>query len=298
MQTLEMLRSHFGNVEGVTFSEGQGGLPRVLLSHATGGTAEIYLLGATVTSWKQPKHGEVLFLSSKAQFLGGKAIRGGVPLIFPQFSGDGPLPAHGVARSRSWEICACTSDQQSGTTVVFRLQASAETRAIWDWDFELTFEVSLSERLAMTLQIKNTGTRPLTYQSALHTYFRVSDISETTSTGFAGLAYRDNVLGKMGIEDRNDIEITEETDRVYKNGPSHLQVIDSSGGRTIDIEKQNLSDAVLWNPWIEKAAKLSDLADDEFREFVCVEVGDILTPQTLQPGEIKRGGQVLSVESH
>ena len=55
---------------------------------------KIHHYGATVLSWIVDGT-EKLFLSSKAILDGTKAIRGGIPLVFPQF-GPGVLQQHGI----------------------------------------------------------------------------------------------------------------------------------------------------------------------------------------------------------
>jgi len=56
---------------------------RVTASLPTGESIEVLLYGATVTSWKSANGKENLFLSSKAHLDGSKAVRGGIPLVFP-----------------------------------------------------------------------------------------------------------------------------------------------------------------------------------------------------------------------
>ena len=56
---------------------------RVTASLPTGESVEVLLFGAHVLSWKTAKGQEKLFLSSKAYLDGSKAVRGGIPLIFP-----------------------------------------------------------------------------------------------------------------------------------------------------------------------------------------------------------------------
>jgi glucose-6-phosphate 1-epimerase len=63
---------------------------------------KVYYFGANITSWKY-RGVERLFLSSKAIVTGPKAIRGGIPIVFPQFGpealpGYKALPQHGFAR--------------------------------------------------------------------------------------------------------------------------------------------------------------------------------------------------------
>ena len=55
---------------------------KVTASLPTGESVEIYLYGATVTSWKT-NNTELLWLSEGAVLDGTKAIRGGVPVVFP-----------------------------------------------------------------------------------------------------------------------------------------------------------------------------------------------------------------------
>src|SRR5512146_3353582 len=81
-----------------TLSAGRNNLPKVILHGPDGAQAEVYLHGAQVTSWKAADGLERLFLSERSDFLPGSAIRGGVPVIFPQFNELGPLIKHGFAR--------------------------------------------------------------------------------------------------------------------------------------------------------------------------------------------------------
>jgi len=59
-------------------------LEKVVLNHK-GASAEVYLWGATLTSYKPASGKENIFVSPGAKFDGVKAIRGGVPVVFPQW---------------------------------------------------------------------------------------------------------------------------------------------------------------------------------------------------------------------
>ncbi|HEX5871641.1 MAG TPA: hypothetical protein VFY65_14540, partial [Longimicrobium sp.] len=78
-------------------------MPKLRLTHASGGTAEVYLHGAHVASWVPAGGSEAMFLSRAATLAPGEAIRGGVPVIFPQFASRGPLAKHGFARVQPWK---------------------------------------------------------------------------------------------------------------------------------------------------------------------------------------------------
>ena len=49
----------------------------------TGESVEVLLYGATIISWKDPSGAEKLWVSEKAKLDGSKAVRGGVPVVFP-----------------------------------------------------------------------------------------------------------------------------------------------------------------------------------------------------------------------
>jgi D-hexose-6-phosphate mutarotase len=45
----------------------------------------------------------------------------------------------------------------------------------------------------------------------------------------------------------------------------------------------------VWNPWIAKAKAMPDFCDEEYREMVCVESGNVADNRlTLAPGETSR----------
>lgn len=56
---------------------------RVTATLPTGESVQVLLYGATVISWKSAGAKENIFLSTKAHLDGSKAVRGGIPLVFP-----------------------------------------------------------------------------------------------------------------------------------------------------------------------------------------------------------------------
>lgn len=79
-----------------TLNEGINGQPKLelfLLSNdqLVTNSCDIYLWGGTVTSWKQ-NNIEKIFVSEKALFNGVKAIRGGIPIVFPVFGQPSKIP--------------------------------------------------------------------------------------------------------------------------------------------------------------------------------------------------------------
>lgn len=140
-----------------------------------------------------------------------------------------------------------------------------------------------------SLAVKNTGERgPLSFTAALHTYFRVSDISEATVEGLKGTKYLDSLDGRKEKTEENDsVKFAEEVDRIYAAVPSDgaIKIVDgggaggggesgspsSSSGHSISLETVNLPDAVVWNPWTSKSKGMADFGDEEYKEMLCVE---------------------------
>lgn len=272
---------------------GQNGLPKLVLSHDSGSTAEIYLHGAHITSWKPAGGAEALFLSRAAQFQSDKSIRGGIPVVFPQFADLGPLPKHGFARLQNW---AWIEQDESASRAVLRLDESEATRATWPPAFRAELAVELGDRdLSLTLSIENTDARPFDFAAALHTYLRVADVRRVAVEGLQGVRYRDRAEQELRLDEAPRLTIAGEVDRLYLNAPRTVQVEDRAGNRTFRVESKNFADAVVWNPWMEIAASLPDMEDDEYLEMVCVEAAQVGEPVELAPGETWQGTQQIEV---
>lgn len=264
---------------------GNNNLPKIILHHSSGATAEVYLHGAQVTSWVTATGDELLFLSHAAEFTT-KAIRGGIPLCWPQFGGQGSLPAHGFVRTADWEFASSDSLADGAITATLRLTETPASLALWPHKFLLKLAVTLRETtLTVAFHATNTGSEEFTSQLAFHTYFHIEDIHRAAVSGLHGTTYQDAMHDMTPTPEQNEsIRFTEETDRIYLNTPSTLQVIDKVSKRTISIEKTNLPDAVVWNPWSAKAQRMPDFGDTEYQQMLCVETARISEPLTLAPG--------------
>jgi len=271
-----------------------GSLPRILLTSSDNARAEIYLHGAHLTSWIPAGGEEQLFLSRKSEFREGAAIRGGVPIIFPQFSNVGPFMRHGFARVTPWEFVGAEAVASNAVAATFQRRDSDATRKIWPYSFLAEFAVTLcGNRLEMRFAVTNTDSPPFSFTAALHTYFSATDVSRVRIENLKGVRYRDQVTGKDEVEAAASVKFDGEVNRIYFNTPPHL--ILREGNRAVDIQATGFSDAVVWNPGAENGAALSDLETEGYRRFVCVEAAAIGAPVLLAPNENWRGTQILSV---
>jgi len=267
---------------------GNGGLPKVKITSAAA-SAEVYLHGAHLTSWVPAGAKPVIFLSDKAQFQDGKAIRGGVPICFPWFNAkaDNPkAPSHGFVRTKSWEL---ESIIHEGNAIAVSLSTASDeaTRKWWPHDFKAVQRITISSHLQMELTVTNTGAAPLTFEEALHTYYKVGGIRKIRIVGLDGVAYLDNADSLREKMQHGDNVFTQRTDNAYVNTQSELELTDPVLKRRILIGKQNSHNTVVWNPWAELAHGMADLGDDDWQDFVCVEAANIRANafSLLQPGE-------------
>lgn len=278
----------------VEHGTGEGGLERLVLRADDGATAEVYRHGAHVSSWRPAPFGdERLFLSSRALFRTGTAIRGGIPVIFPQFAAEGPLPRHGFARTTLWTLEDSRRDPAGDVGATFRLTDSPETRRLWDVSFLATLTVRVGgARLSVLLGVENTGTRPFRFTAALHTYLRLHDARRTTVIGLHGARYRESGAADGFAFDASERVVIEDAiDRVYLDVPVPLTVREPR--RTTVVEREGFPDVVLWNPGTRGAAALSDLEPGEEHRMLCVEAAAVGAPVELEPGRRWQGSQSL-----
>jgi glucose-6-phosphate 1-epimerase len=230
---------------------------------------------------------DLLWLSPLARCGDGEAIRGGVPVIFPQFASRGPLPKHGFARDRAWELDT-GSDGAPVARVACRLRDDDRTRAVWTHRFTLTLVAEAAgPRLSMTLRVRNDGTEPFTFTAALHTYLAV-DGPGALLHGLAGRQAEDNAAGGAAR--------TLPAEPLPALGPLDVAVPGARGpvrleGKAGDVEVRcgdegGFDSLVVWNPG--EAHGLSDVPPDGAPQFLCVEPAR-LRPVTVEPSGAWRG---------
>ncbi|CAM8981506.1 unnamed protein product [Rhodiola kirilowii] len=279
------------------------GIDQVVLRNPQGASARVSLHGGQVTSWRNDYGEELLFTSSKAIFKPPKAIRGGIPICFPQFGNCGSLEQHGFARNKLWKIDENPpplplSDSQGKSFVDLILKPSEEDLKFWPHVFEFRLRVSLATdgRLTLISRIRNINGKPFNFSFAYHTHLSVSDICEVRVEGLETLDYLDNLLQKERFTEQGDaLTFESEVDRVYLGSPSMVAVIDHEKKRTFVIRKEGLPDIVVWNPWEKKSKTMSDFGDEEYKQMLCVDGAIIEKPVTLKPGEEWTGRLELSV---
>jgi glucose-6-phosphate 1-epimerase len=267
---------------------------RVFLRSADGATAGIHLHGAHLVSWRPATDGEErLFLSDRSEHHLGAAIRGGVPVIFPQFAAEGPLPRHGFARTSRWTLTRVEQAADGGALATLELRDTPAIRAIWPASFVATLTVRVGgDRIEIGFAVRNAGAQPFSFTAALHTYLRVRDVGDAELVGLRGTRYRESSAPTVLVVDEAEtLRPTDAVDRVYVDAP--VAVTLEEPGRALHIESSGFRDVVVWNPGAAAAAKLKDMEPGGERRMLCVEAAAVQVPIALAPGGRWAGSQTL-----
>jgi len=275
-------------------------LDKVTLKHISGASAEIHLFGAHVTSFKDQTGKELLYMSTKSLFKLGTPIRGGIPIMFPQFADSGPLAKHGWARTSFWKV-----RRQGDSEVVLELKSSASTLEDWPYEYELVLEVKIEYNddldddvfkknvavLKMELDITSPD-KAFYFTGGFHPYILTDDLNSVTITGLKRtdkeqLHFIDNATGRKAQELAGDVDLAvttlgkREVDRIYIDSTDRVDT-----GKIVVEKYGGFKDLVIWNPHSEKGNKIEDMEKDDYTKFVCVE------PVIFEPrgGSPFRGG--------
>ncbi|MFB1485922.1 MULTISPECIES: D-hexose-6-phosphate mutarotase [unclassified Thiocapsa] len=299
---IEALNAEHG-IDGILrFTEGRGGLTIIEIANAQA-TALISPYAGQVLAYR-PADGadDLLFVSERAYFAEGKAIKGGIPICWPWFGADPEAkgrPAHGFVRAWPWQVLATESLGDGATRVQLGIADDAATRAIWPQYFNLLIDIHVGATLSVALSTLNAGDRPFHITQGFHTYFKVGDATQVAVEGLDGCRYIDKAAdgGDVVIRQDGQVRFEREVNRIYEDVPSVLTIVDPTLDRRIRIESEHSCTAVVWNPWVETAKAMGDLDDQDYRRFVCVETLNTASEVIeIPPGETYRLAARYAIE--
>ena len=265
--------------------------------------------GAQILSYQRVGDPPLLWLSEDAIFRQGKSVRAGVPVCWPWFGNlqrnpasvqamysGSEAPAHGLARTRDWQLLA--ADQQGeGLRVTFSLPQAQGELPGWAHDVELTLVLELGDDLKLTLTSRNQGEQPVTLSQALHSYFAVSDVRQVQVEGVEGLNYIETLADWETRPQQGALTFAGETDRIYLATPQRLSIVDAHWQRRITLASSGSRSAVIWNPWTDRARELADMADDGWQRMLCIETANVWDDVVeLKPGASHSLGLIIGSE--
>lgn len=263
-----------------------GQLPALQLRAPDGAEAVITLYGAHLVSWKPVLAADVisqerLFVSRLSSLDGTRAIRGGVPVIFPQFAERGNGMRHGFARVSTWRVLDSGEQDGAAFAVLALTQAdlAPQVAAAWPHAFELRLRVALhGAELTMALDVRNTGRDAFPFAAALHTYHLVDDVEAVRIDGVQA----------------ETLAIVDKLDQAFEGIAGKIDF--DTGADKLVLEQAGFTDAVVWNPGAADTAALADMEDEEYRNFVCIEPA-LLGPLTLEAGAGWHGEQRMVAQA-
>ena len=253
-------------------------------------SALIALQGAQVLEFTPAGAQPVIWLSETAAFKHGQSVRGGIPVCWPWFGDlarnpqavrdcignlEPPVPAHGWARSQPWLLQAI-GETEDEVKIRLEYPAPMGLPVAWAAQVSLTLDISIGQRLQLSLTTRNHSTNTLTLSQALHSYFAVSHIDQVQVFDLDNVRYLDTLQLWSERRDAAPLPIQQETDRIYLDTPPLIRIEDSGWQRTICIESRSSRSAVVWNPWIDKSARLSQFRPDAYQRMLCIETARVM----------------------
>lgn len=294
MSELADLQRRFASADFLTFRELAADF--IAIDIATPDSiASIALQGAHLLTWQPAKQKPVIWLSKAAKFVPGKSVRGGVPLCWPWFGSHPSAPAeagypgHGFARTIPWSLLDARKLPDGRVRLEFEPVMNDAARMQWPHPSNVKYSITLGQELVVGLTTRNTGERPFALSQALHTYFEIGDIGRIAVAGLSGCSYIDKVAGGKRRKQSGDVVFSGETDRVYLDTRGCCGIVDPLLKRTLLITSTGSRSTVVWNPGVEKAAKMGDFGKSGENRMVCVETANAADDVvTLAPGETHR----------
>lgn len=245
--------------------------------------AKVFLQGAQLTEFTPKNKKPLIWVSKDEDYQQGKGVRGGVPICWPWFgmSQNEGWPQHGFARTMLWRAEE-VNESEHKITVSLSLPMTQIDTTYWPHQSSLKVIFTFTDSLHIELVNTNLGDESFVLTQALHTYFPTAEIENTTVDGLQGAHYIE--FGEGPFEQESIISFARETDMVYQNAPL-IQTINTPNG-IIEVGRENSTSCILWNPWIEKAKRLSNFQDDEYHTMLCLEAANVMDDKVLlAPGE-------------
>ncbi|MBL4827877.1 MAG: D-hexose-6-phosphate mutarotase [Spongiibacteraceae bacterium] len=294
-QQMQQLYSQFGELEGISIELHKNLLAvRVENSQAT---ATVFLQGAQLSHYQLNNQAPIIWCSESNDYQQGKSLRGGIPICWPWFGdlsrnpdnvkqqiGDiANAPAHGFVREQLWQLDQVEIVNPKLTRLTLSLTLAENTNAYWSYPCALQLTIIIGQQLTLQLQIKNLSQQTFAFSNALHSYFAVGDINQVTINGLESHPYIDCLDQWQSHTQDSALSINQEVDRIYKNTNNTISITDSAWKRVIEIENKGSNSAVVWNPWKDKAKRLSQFDDHDYQNMLCIETANIDDDHVVLP---------------
>eukprot|EP01069_Polyplicarium_translucidae_P004863 Polyplicarium_translucidae@DN2674_c1_g1_i1.p1 len=259
---------------------------------------EVSVHNANITKWRVAGD-DLLYLSEKSKWADNEEIRGGVPLCWPQFAGDGPWGHHGFVRmTTEWKILEQSEGDGSPSVTLVLTDCEDSRKTGFAQKFKMLYKITLGERsLRTSMTLHNLDEQPMKHNGAFHGYWRIKDPARMRLEGVEGATYYDKPTGKTEKQEGALTVTGMEIDRIFKNAPDTVRLCyaGSDGKYVLSIARENLPHLVVWNIGKEGIAKFDDMKPDDWKNYICVEPGHTGDLMELLPGKTWSVTQAVTV---
>lgn len=246
------------------------------------------LKGAQVLQASLVSMHELFYVSPLAADNPDKPIRGGIPLLFPQFGDSGSLVKHGFVRDMYWQ-CVEEAHDGRGSTSTHQLEIKATDFTDWPHAASLKVNVSADEKKFMLgFSVTNVGDSSFTFTGGLHPYFRISSRADIELKGLESMSFKDSFPEKDAYQLQSNCLI----ERQYVGTPD---LTFYNGNCWLKLVAKGFDSWMVWNPGVNGARLISDLPDEDWDTFMCIEPIILSQPLLLEPGKTFNGDLTIEL---
>jgi glucose-6-phosphate 1-epimerase len=269
------------------------------LEHALG-SAVISLYGGQVLQWQPANQQPVFWLSDKANYTQGKAIRGGVPICWPWFGAyhneSGELLEaegnHGFARQRTWQISSYQIERDR-FSITLNLSGENDCTA-WPAKYQLQQELVFAKTFQQKLIMTNLSNQVIHYSGALHSYLAVSHPENVSVDTLSSVLFDDKLAtGRQAVQTL--VHCKGPIDRIYHTSNTQA-LVDNEWQRKLILNSTDCQQWVLWNPGQKIASKVADIHPQGENEYVCLEAANT-NKISIAPMQSKIMRQSIAIEN-
>ena len=119
--SIDQLNTDYGIPGHLTFAAGKGGFPTIHIDNGQAKAVISVYSGQVLSFQPATEPTDLMFLSEKAYYAEGKAIKGGIPICWPWFGPDPEAlgrPSHGFVRNRLWNVINTATTADGATQVI------------------------------------------------------------------------------------------------------------------------------------------------------------------------------------
>jgi len=213
----------------------------------------------------------------------GRTVRGGIPVLFPQFGDRGSLRKHGWARDVAWTLVH-EEATHTGCSLEMQLDVGEDNQSDWPHAALLNLSVRVEpRRLQVAMKVHNTGKSEFLWAGGLHPYWATADVLRSELTGLNGASVQDRYQPEHKSGSGQPLTWTGAPCECLFEGQQPIEF--KTPDHTLQLSMTGFDQWMVWNPGQSGAMGIPDLPNEDWQRFVCIEPVIVDRQVTLRPGE-------------